>query len=675
MKSKISKFFGQVNEKYSQKIISIHIAVLILASILFYPLIPILLNYPPYIFENEKVHVIIYKITYLQSYIPIVIVAILAYFIFLKVMLKGIDEWKYLNENNNFTKLNNIRRKCLYIPYYIFIFEIIIPIILLGCLELFYLIFSTPPVVMFVKLSVLLFSYITLYATISFILSKRIYTTILYKTYRDNDLGTKISLKAKIFLQVLPVIIMAILFTSLIGYSRLIDEKGHLLFKIYKNQLEDIFPDSYKAKDIQQVQTSLQRIKFENKNDFSFVVSPDNRTFTSNQSELSKKFLIFMKYLASKFNGNVYEETGEIQGAVIKIQGVNGQWIAGVQYKVSSYGIIIYFIISLIGLLALTVFVLYYFSKTLSDDISLISASLTEIAEGEDIQLENKIAVTSNDEIGDLAIAFNKVQDRERQHIHDIREQQRINMERERLVSLGQMLGGITHNLNSPIISINDYIESMDEVARKMENLPAGDTIASKDYLEMVNELRNNLSEMRPHCFFISDLLTTVRNQAVQLNDSISQSFTIAELQARIRLLMDYELKKHNCILKAEIQLEPYSIMKGEINNLVQVINNLILNAIQAYEDKGGVIELIIEKRDYNKIVFAVRDHAEGIPEEVQQKLFQEMVTTKGPESSGLGLYMSRLTIKGRFGGELIFSSTPGEGSTFYIIIPYDEAE
>ena len=332
------------------------------------------------------------------------------------------------------------------------------------------------------------------------------------------------------------------------------------------------------------------------------------------------------------------------------------------------------FIISFIALFLLAVVILLYFSKTISDDISLISTSMTEIAAGEDIQLEDKIAVTSNDEIGDLVIAFNKVQERERKYIQDIKEQQRINMERERLVSLGQMLGSISHNLNFPVTTVAGYMKQTEELVNELEGLAAAETIEKQGYLKIVSNLKENLKEMKPHYSYMSDLLTTVRDQAVQLNDSNNQSFTIMELQTRIKLLMSYELKKHNCSLKSELKMDPHLIVKGEINNLVQVINHLILNSIQAYKDDGGTIELIIEKKDYNKIVFAVRDYAGGIPEDTQQKLFQEMVTTKGPESSGLGLYMSRVTIKGRFGGELIFNSTPGEGTIFYIIIPYQEA-
>ena len=56
--------------------------------------------------------------------------------------------------------------------------------------------------------------------------------------------------------------------------------------------------------------------------------------------------------------------------------------------------------------------------------------------------------------------------------------------------------------------------------------------------------------------------------------------------------------------------------------------------------------------------------------EEVQNKLFKEMITTKGKNGTGLGLYMSYSTIKGKFNGDLKFESKEGKGTTFTITIP-----
>jgi signal transduction histidine kinase len=100
------------------------------------------------------------------------------------------------------------------------------------------------------------------------------------------------------------------------------------------------------------------------------------------------------------------------------------------------------------------------------------------------------------------------------------------------------------------------------------------------------------------------------------------------------------------------------------------VFDNIIINAIQAYDKKHGVIDFIIEDSD-DSIIFTIRDHAKGIPENIKSKLLREMVTTKGKDGTGLGLYMSNSTIKGRFGGNMWFESTEGEGTTFFIQIPY----
>ena len=69
-------------------------------------------------------------------------------------------------------------------------------------------------------------------------------------------------------------------------------------------------------------------------------------------------------------------------------------------------------------------------------------------------------------------------------------------------------------------------------------------------------------------------------------------------------------------------------------------------------------------------ILFEVRDHASGMTEDVKNKLFKEMITTKAKNGTGLGLYMSYSTITGRFGGKMWFESVRGMGTSFYILIP-----
>lgn len=62
-----------------------------------------------------------------------------------------------------------------------------------------------------------------------------------------------------------------------------------------------------------------------------------------------------------------------------------------------------------------------------------------------------------------------------------------------------------------------------------------------------------------------------------------------------------------------------------------------------------------------------------GLPLEVKEKLFKEMVTTKGKNGTGLGLFMSYSNIKAHFNGEITFTTRKNSGTTFNIIIPYEK--
>ena len=111
----------------------------------------------------------------------------------------------------------------------------------------------------------------------------------------------------------------------------------------------------------------------------------------------------------------------------------------------------------------------------------------------------------------------------------------------------------------------------------------------------------------------------------------------------------------------------------------MQIVNNLISNSIQAYKEKKEneskigdnlkIINLNVTK-DAKNITISVEDFGSGISQEVQDKLFKSMITTKGHNGTGLGLFMSYSTIKAHFNGDLNFTSKVGKGTTFNIVIP-----
>jgi len=254
-------------------------------------------------------------------------------------------------------------------------------------------------------------------------------------------------------------------------------------------------------------------------------------------------------------------------------------------------------------------------------------------------------------------------------HIEAIEEKHAIMMEQERLASLGQLIGGIAHNLNTPIMSIAGAVEGLRDLIDEYEESLGDENVTIEDHREIAEEMRSWLDKIKPYTAYMSDVISAVKGQARNFDQTVMLSFTIEELIKRIELLMKYELIRYNCILKTAINVERNTEIYGDINSLVQIFDNIIINAIQAYEGKTGVIEFTIEDEE-DGILFIIKDYAKGIPESIKEKLLKEMVTTKGKNGTGLGLYMSYSTIRGRFGGKMWFDSEEGKGTTFFIQLP-----
>lgn len=284
-----------------------------------------------------------------------------------------------------------------------------------------------------------------------------------------------------------------------------------------------------------------------------------------------------------------------------------------------------------------------------------------------------RIEITSinsdNNSLGTLVLFKDITQHKE--DMETIRNNQDILMERERLAGLGQLIGGIAHNLKTPIMSIAGATQGLENLIKEYDESIDDPLVNSQDHHDIAKDMEAWIPKIRAHLEYMSDIITTVKGQAVaSLSTDDSEEFSISELLKRVNILMKHELKNAYIYLNILMKVDENTVIDGNVNILVQVVNNIISNAIQAYDGKHDQnIQFEISQKE-NNMIFSITDFAGGLSKEVQDRLFKEMVTTKGKNGTGLGLYMSYSNIKAHFGGDITYKTEEGKGTTFNIVIP-----
>ena len=87
-------------------------------------------------------------------------------------------------------------------------------------------------------------------------------------------------------------------------------------------------------------------------------------------------------------------------------------------------------------------------------------------------------------------------------------------MEQERLASLGQMVGGLAHNLKTPIMSISGSASAMENLIEECKTSVGDPDVTADDYREIYAEMDTWISRLREACAYMSDIITAVKGQA-----------------------------------------------------------------------------------------------------------------------------------------------------------------
>ncbi len=217
---------------------------------------------------------------------------------------------------------------------------------------------------------------------------------------------------------------------------------------------------------------------------------------------------------------------------------------------------------------------------------------------------------------------------------------------KEKMVLIGEMINTLIHDFKSPFAGI--------QLASSMiqEQHPDADT---KEWCELIQAQITQMVSMADEVLEFSRGNATLYKTPINL----------------IELLQRFQKLNRNYFLYSKVTFiyncEDITLNADEIK-ILRVFQNLVGNAIDSFNDQGGQIEIKVRPAG-NSVEISISDNGPGIPQEIQNRLFEPFVTYGKRTGTGLGTAICKSIINAH-GGEISFESKAGAGTTFYISLP-----
>ncbi|MGE5515627.1 MAG: sensor histidine kinase [Bacteroidota bacterium] len=288
---------------------------------------------------------------------------------------------------------------------------------------------------------------------------------------------------------------------------------------------------------------------------------------------------------------------------------------------------------------------------------SFLTRRITSVMDGirrfEDGDLDHRLPVQGDDEMGRLAASFNDMADRVRDSFGRLTEARVKAEEASRMKS--EFLASMSHELRTPLNGIIGFAELLRDEAESEEARENAEIIerSSRHLLNLVNSILD-IAKIEAGEMVLSRQAVPLRALAVEVA-SVHQATAAAKGVA----------------FAVEIAAELPETITADPTRLRQILHNLLNNAVKFTQ--AGAVRLEVQAAP-DSVVFRVHDTGPGIPAEMHDKVFEKFhqvdaFLTRSHGGTGLGLTLARHLVE-LMGGRMGLSSTVGEGSTFTFTLP-----
>ena len=225
--------------------------------------------------------------------------------------------------------------------------------------------------------------------------------------------------------------------------------------------------------------------------------------------------------------------------------------------------------------------------------------------------------------------------------------------EMETLATLGRISAEVIHEINNPLTVIQGYIQLL------LGEISANDGQSSPEIKKWLSLIQEEVIR----CQALTKSTLSFSRDRMEM-DEVNILGIIHKI---ISLMKNSNLAKN---IRFDLKVgEDIPLIKGDPNQIHQAFMNIILNSIEAMNEKpDGKIEITVNKNP-DRVMVIFKDNGPGIPKEILPKVFEPFYTTKNAKGTGLGLFITKKIIE-KHGGKIKAKSEPGKGTTFYIELP-----
>lgn len=275
--------------------------------------------------------------------------------------------------------------------------------------------------------------------------------------------------------------------------------------------------------------------------------------------------------------------------------------------------------------------------------------------------------------------------------LKQLKDQQRVLVQNEKLAMLGTLAAGIAHEINNPMAfvhanleSLADYLEPYQELVEKQAralDLPADQQAAAKEAIAkhiksadlefFQQELPDLMADTREGLERVREIVGNLRTFARTHTQERRSADLVAGIQSTLKLLNSQF--RTDVIIQQSLQ--PLPMVNCNLSELNQVFLNLLVNAGHAVEARKGATISIATRATKKQVYIEIADNGCGMSEAVKEQIFVPFFTTK-PVGKGTGMGMSiAYGIIADHGGEIEVESEEGVGTKFTITLPIEGSE